>query len=241
MARSPLGQMRLCSAGATQWRHSISIHKGTQMNQPRIQSRARARWLLIASFAIGLSACGSFNSLPPAPRHADASVSSGYQIGALDELSVVVWRNPDLSATVTVRPDGKISLPLVENLPAAGLRPEDLSRKIEAALGKYIREPVVTVVVNRALGETSAQVRIVGEAAKPQAVAFRQNMTLLDVMIQVGGLTDFADGNNAVLVRGSENGKQYSVKIKDLLRRGDISANVDMKPGDILIIPQSWF
>lgn len=211
------------------------------MNQPRIHSRARARWLLIASFAIGLSACGSFNSLPPAPQHADASVSSGYQIGALDELSVVVWRNPDLSATVTVRPDGKISLPLVENLPAAGLRPEDLSRKIETALAKYIREPVVTVVVNRALGESSAQVRIVGEAAKPQAVAFRQNMTLLDVMIQVGGLTDFADGNNAVLVRGSENGKQYSVKIKDLLRRGDISANVDMKPGDILIIPQSWF
>jgi len=211
------------------------------MTQLRTHSCARAPWLLAALISASLTACSSFNSLPPAPQRADTSSSNSYQIGALDEISVVVWRNPDLSATVTVRPDGKISLPLVENLPAAGRQPEDLSRQIEAALGKYIRDPVVTVVVNRALGESSAQVRIVGEAAKPQAVAFRQNMTLLDVMIQVGGLTDFADGNSAVLVRGSENGKQYRVKIKDLLRRGDISANVDMKPGDILIIPQSWF
>ncbi len=203
---------------------------------------ARAGALLALCVSLLCAGCGSTYGLPPAPQKASASeLSQGYQIGALDEISVVVWRNPDLSATVTVRPDGKISLPLVENLQAAGSRPEDLSRKIEAALSKYIRDPVVTVVVNRALGETSAQVRIVGEAGKPQAVAFRQNMTLLDVMIQVGGLTDFADGNNAVLVRGAENGKQYSVRIKDLLRRGDISANVDMKPGDILIIPQSWF
>ncbi|MBT9610902.1 MAG: XrtA/PEP-CTERM system exopolysaccharide export protein [Pseudomonadota bacterium] len=202
----------------------------------------RAGVLLALCASLLVTGCGSTFNLPPAPQRVAADdKTQGYQIGALDELSVVVWRNPDLSATVTVRPDGKISLPLVENLPAAGRRPDDLSRQIEAALGKYIREPVVTVVVNRALGETSAQVRIVGEAAKPQAVAFRQNMTLLDVMIQVGGLTDFADGNNAVLVRGSENSKQYSVRIKDLLRRGDISANVDMKPGDILIIPQSWF
>jgi polysaccharide biosynthesis/export protein len=211
------------------------------MNTPhKILGRAGALLAVCVSLLAG--GCSTYG-LPPAPQRADAGTDApiGYQIGALDEISVVVWRNPDLSATVTVRPDGKISLPLVENLPAAGRKPEDLSRQIEAALSKYIREPVVTVVVNRALGESSAQVRIVGEASKPQAVAFRQNMTLLDVMIQVGGLTDFADGNNAVLVRGTENGKQYSVRIKDLLRRGDISANVDMKPGDILIIPQSWF
>lgn len=200
----------------------------------------RAGLLLAVCIALGATGCSSM-SLPPAPQRVDTKVPTGYQIGALDEINVVVWRNPDLSATVTVRPDGKISLPLVENVPAAGRKPEDLSREIETALSKYIRDPVVTVVVNRALGEASAQVRIVGEASKPQAVAFRQNMTLLDVMIQVGGLTDFADGNSAVLVRGSEDGKQYSVRIKDLLRRGDISANVDMRPGDILIIPQSWF
>lgn len=198
---------------------------------------------IISTFiaALTLSGCGSTGSLPQAPRSADKAAEHVYQIGALDEISVVVWRNPDLSATVTVRPDGRLSLPLVENVVAAGRKPEELSREIEAALAKYIRDPVVTVLVTKAQGESSRQVRIVGEAARPQAVAYRQNMTLLDVMIQVGGLTDFADGNGAVLVRGAEGGKQYAVRLKDLVRRGDISANVEMQPGDILIIPQSWF
>src|SRR5690606_33156070 len=164
-----------------------------------------------------------------------------YKIGPLDTLNVVVWRNPDLSTTVTVRPDGRISLPLVEDVAAAGRNPADLSRDIEKSLSKFIREPVVTVIVTSFQGLASEQIRIVGEAAKPQAVPFRQNTTLLDVMIQVGGLTDFADGNGAILVRGSEQGKQYSIRLKDLLKRGDISANVDMKPGDIIIVPQSWF
>lgn len=195
----------------------------------------------ISLFAIGLSGCGSTGSLPQAPRSAEKAAEHVYQIGALDEISVVVWRNPDLSATVTVRPDGRLALPLVENIVAAGRKPEELSREIEVALAKYIRDPVVTVLVTKAQGESSKQVRIVGEAARPQAVAYRQNMTLLDVMIQVGGLTDFADGNGAVLVRGAEGGKQYAVRLKDLVRRGDISANVEMQPGDILIIPQSWF
>lgn len=191
--------------------------------------------------ALIMAGCSSTGSLPEAPRSAEKAAEHVYQIGALDEVSVVVWRNPDLSATVTVRPDGRLSLPLVENIVAAGRKPEELSREIEAALAKYIRDPVVTVLVTRAQGEASRQVRIVGEAARPQAVAYRQNMTILDVMIQVGGLTDFADGNGAVLVRGAEGGKQYSVRLKDLIRRGDISANVEMQPGDILIIPQSWF
>ena len=142
---------------------------------------------------------------------------------------------------VPVRPDGRISTPLVEDTPALGRNPTELARDLEQALGKYIRDPVVTVIVTNFVGPSNEQIRIVGEAAKPQAVAFRQNMTLLDVIIVAGGLTDFADGNNAVLVRGSEQNKQYNVRLGDLVRRGDISANVDVKPGDVLIIPQGWF
>ncbi len=130
---------------------------------------------------------------------------------------------------------------MVEDVPALGKNPAELARELEKALSKFIRDPVVTVIVNNFNGPSNEQIRIIGEAAKPQAVAYRQNMTLLDVMIVVGGLTDFADGNKAVLVRGSEKGKQYSVRLGDLVRRGDISANVDVRPGDVLIIPQSWF
>ena len=143
--------------------------------------------------------------------------------------------------SVPVRPDGKISTPLVEDLPATGRNPTDLARDLERALGKQLRDPIVTVVVTAFQGASSEQIRIVGEATRPQAIPYRQNMTLLDVMIQVGGLTDFADGNGAVLVRAKEGGKSYGVRIKDLIKRGDISANVDVRPGDVLIIPQSWF
>jgi polysaccharide export outer membrane protein len=140
-----------------------------------------------------------------------------------------------------VRPDGRITTPLVEDVPALGKNPAELARDLEKALSKYIRDPVVTVIVNNFNGPTNEQIRIIGEASKPQAVPYRQNMTVLDVIIVVGGLTDFADGNKAVLVRGTEQGKQYRIRLSDLVRRGDISANVDMRPGDILIIPQSWF
>ena len=140
-----------------------------------------------------------------------------------------------------MRPDGYISTPLVEDLLAAGRNPTDLARDVEKALSKYSRDPIVTVVVTAFTGASNEQIRIIGEAARPQAIPYRQAMTLLDVMIQVGGLTDFADGNNAVLVRGKDSGKQYSVRLKDLIKRGDISANVDVRPGDVLIIPQSWF
>jgi polysaccharide export outer membrane protein len=142
---------------------------------------------------------------------------------------------------VPVRPDGKITAPLIEDLPALGKDPTTLARDIEKALSKYIRDPVVTVIVGGFNGPYSEQIRVVGEAQKPQALPFRQGMTLLDLMIAVGGLTDFADGNNATIMRTSEGGKQYSVRLRDLVRRGDISANVDVKPGDILLIPQSWF
>jgi polysaccharide biosynthesis/export protein len=187
-----------------------------------------------------LAACGSFGDHPPAPKVAEAP-NHRYKIGPLDSLNIVVWRNPELSSLVTVRPDGRISTPLVEDLVAAGRSPADLAREVETVLAKYVRDPVVTVVVNGFQGNYSDQIRIVGEAAKPQAVSFRQHMTVLDVMIQVGGLTEFADGNGAILVRGSEGGKQYAVRLKDLLKRGDIAANAPVLPGDIIIVPQSWF
>ena len=200
------------------------------------------RWVRLLFVAVAvpmLAACGS-NQFPPAPVSA-ATPQYRYLIGPLDTVNIIVWRNPELSLAVPVRPDGRISTPLVEDLMALGRNPTDLARDIEKALAKYIRDPVVTVVVTAFQGPSSEQIRIIGEATRPQAIPYRQNMTLLDVMIQVGGLTDFADGNNAVLVRGKEGGKQYSVRLKDLVKRGDISANVDVKPGDVLIIPQSWF
>ncbi len=202
------------------------------------RSLRQAFWMS-AVLAVSLLVSGC-NNLPPAPVTADTP-DKIYRIGPADSVNVVVWRNPDLSAQVSVRPDGRISLPLVEDVVAAGRNPADLAREVEKALSKFIRDPVVTVIVNNFQGVTSEQIRIVGEATRPQIVPFRQNTTLLDVMIQVGGLTDFADGNGAVLVRGSESGKQYSIRLKDLLKRGDISANIDMKPGDVIIVPQSWF
>jgi len=205
------------------------------MRQPMVNFRIA----IATAAALVLGAC-STNDYPPAPATA-ATSDYKYLIGPLDVINIVVWRNPELSMSVPVRPDGRISTPLVEDLPALGKNPAELARELEKALSKFIRDPVVTVIVNNFNGPSNEQIRIIGEAAKPQAVSYRQNMTLLDVMIVVGGLTDFADGNKAVLVRGAEQGKQYRVRLGDLVRRGDISANVDVRPGDVLIIPQSWF
>lgn len=183
-----------------------------------------------------LGACAAY---PPAPASI-ASADYNYLIGPLDTLNISVWRNPDLSTSVPVRPDGKVSVPLVEDLPALGKNPSQLARDIERAMSKFIRDPVVTVIVTQFHGPYGEQIRVVGEATRPQALAYRQKMTLLDVMIAVGGLTDFADGNNASVLRSAE-GRQYAVRLKDLVRRGDVSANIEMQPGDVLIIPQSWF
>ncbi|MDA0189456.1 MAG: polysaccharide export protein [Proteobacteria bacterium] len=196
------------------------------------------RRIAIGLFAIALAGCASNH--PPAPATA-ASADYNYLIGPGDTINIVVWRNPELSMAVPVRPDGKIAAPLVEDLPAIGKNPSALARDIEQALGKFIRDPVVTVVVTNFVGPYSEQIRVVGEATKPQTLPYNQKMTLLDVMIAVGGITDFADGNGATLLRTSEGNKQYSVRVKDLIKRGDVSANVEMKPGDVLIIPQSWF
>ncbi len=203
-----------------------------------------ARWwaLLGGVLAFVLSGCSGLatSQLPPAPAQAETNDYS-YVIGAGDSLNIIVWRNPELSMSVPVRPDGKMSAPLVEELVAQGKTPLQLARDIEKRLSTYVRDPVVTVLVTGFIGPYSEQIRVVGEAAKPQALPYKQKMTVLDVMIAVGGLTDFADGNSAIIQRSSEGNKQYSVRLKDLIRRGDTSANVEMRPGDILIIPQSLF
>jgi polysaccharide biosynthesis/export protein len=195
---------------------------------------------LVLLFVAGglLAACAS--SYPPAPTVA-ADAEYNYVIGPGDSVNIVVWRNPELSMSVPVRPDGKITTPLVEDLPAMGKDASTLARDIEEELGKFIRDPVVTVIVTRFVGPYSEQIRVVGEAAEPQILPYNQKMTLLDVMIAVGGMTEFADGNSATILRTAEGNKQYSVRIRDLIKRGDVSANVEMRPGDVLIIPQSWF
>ena len=197
------------------------------------------RWLTITIATAALCGCAS-TKYPPAPTNA-ASPNYNYLIGPLDTVNIIVWRNPDLSTSVPVRPDGKITVPLVEDLPALGKDPTQLARDIEKVLSKYVREPIVTVIVTSFVGPYNQQIRVVGEAAHPQALPYRQEMTLLDVMIAVGGITDFADGNEAKILRAADGNKLYSVRLKDLLRRGDVTANVDVKPGDVLIIPQSWF
>ena len=188
-----------------------------------------------------LSACSTTSqTYPPAPSVA-ATPGYNYIIGPGDNLNIIVWRNPELSMSVPVRPDGKVATPLVDELVAQGKTSLEIARDLEKALGKYVRDPVVTVIVTGFVGPYSEQIRVIGEAAKPQALPYKQNMTILDVMIAVGGLTDFADGNSASITRASEGGKRYSVRLKDLIKRGDVSANVEMKPGDILTIPQGWF
>jgi polysaccharide biosynthesis/export protein len=198
------------------------------------------RLTVAVAAALAALMVGCASKYPPAPREV-AAAEYDYVIGPLDTLSIIVWRNPELSLTVPVRPDGKVTTPLVDDLQALGKSPTQLSRDLEKTLGKYIRDPVVTVVVTTFVGPATEQIRVIGEATKPQVIAYRKNMSVLDVMIQVGGLTDFADGNAASIYRVADGGKSYSVRLRDLVKRGDISANVEMRPGDILIIPQSWF
>lgn len=199
-----------------------------------------ARLRVAAALPLLLLAACMTNPYPLAPNAAPTGDYT-YIIGAGDSINILVWRNPEISMTVPVRPDGKIATPLIDELQAQGKTPTQLARDIEEKLSKYVRDPVVTVLVTGFVGPYSEQVRVVGEAAKPQALNYKKNMTVLDVMIAVGGLTDFADGNMASLLRTSEGGKQYGLRLKDLLRRGDVSANAEVKPGDIIIIPQSLF
>lgn len=195
--------------------------------------------LMVLAFALGGCATSSY---PPAPAQAGKIGSQDYLIGPGDNLNIVVWRNPEVSATVPVRPDGKISTPLVDDVVAAGKTPSQLERDIEKALSKYIQDPVVTVMVTNFVGPYSTQIRVIGQAAKPQALQYREHMTLMDVMIAVGGITDYAAGNKASILRTVDGKRmQLGVRLDDLLNGGDMSANVEMRPGDVLIIPESYF
>jgi polysaccharide biosynthesis/export protein len=192
-----------------------------------------------------LYSCSSNSLLPSAtiqPSKTNNINSYKYLIGSGDQLNIFVWRNPEVSGSFLVRPDGMITTSLVEDIKVAGKTPTELARSIEKILSTYLRDPIVTVTVENFVGPFSEQVRVIGEAAQPRAINYTQHMTLLDVMIQVGGLTEFADGNDAVLVRIEQGQqKQYTVMIDKLLKDGEISANVDMLPGDIIIIPEAWF
>ena len=208
----------------------------------RFVNNLKVGLLLLATF---LSGCSSHSTLPSATLHSSNTIninSYKYLIGSGDVLNIFVWRNPEVSGSFVVRPDGMITTSLVEDIKVSGKTPTELARSIEEILATYLRDPIVTVTVANFVGPFSEQIRVIGEAAQPRAINYTQHMTLLDVMIQVGGLTEFADGNDAVLIR-IENGKQkqYQVMIDQLLKDGEISANVDMLPGDIIIIPEAWF
>lgn len=204
-------------------------------------NRLPPRWLpaLVCLIAVSLSAgCVSAPHYPPAPARVDKSAHPAYLVGPGDVLNVNVWRNPEVSGQVPVRPDGKISTPLVEDLQASGRTTSDIAREVEKALSQYIKNPVVTVSVQTFTGSNSQVIKVVGQATKAQVLPYRENMTLLDVVIAIGGITDFAAGNRATIWRGQ---KQYSVRLEDLVRGGDISANVEMLPGDVLMIPENLF
>jgi len=212
----------------------------TQLNRsPFIDTR---QWLICLIFAFAtlfLSGCTHqklTNSVTEfTPNHE-------YLIGPGDNLNVAVWHNPEVSLAVQVRPDGKITTPLVEDMPAAGKSASQLARDMEKSLSKYIQDPIVTVIVTEFVGPYSEQIRVIGQAAKPQALPYRNNMTVLDVVIAVGGITEFAAGNRTRVIRivdGTQ--QQFIVKLDDLIKDGDISANVAMRPGDIMVIPESFF
>jgi polysaccharide export outer membrane protein len=198
------------------------------------------KWLACGALALSaliLGGCATKQVLPQ-----EAPPATDYLIGPGDNLSIVVWRNPEVSQGVPVRPDGKITTPLVEDLQASGKTSTELARDIEKALSKFIQQPVVTVIVTGFVGVYSEQIRVIGQAARPQALPYRRDMSLLDVMIAVGGITDFAAGNRAIVLRNVD-GKQQklTVRLNDLIRDGDISANMPMRPGDVLVVPESYF
>lgn len=195
----------------------------------------------VSVFTLGVTGCAGNQPMGTADVNATEPVSE-YHIGPGDHLSIFVWRNPEISATVPVRPDGMISTPLVEDMVAVGKTPTELAHDIEKVLIAFVKNPVVNVMVTDFVGAFSEQIRVVGQAANPKALPYRAQMTLLDTMIEVGGLTEFAAGNRAKIVRrngGKE--EEFRVRLDDLIADGDISANVPMRPGDILIIPETWF
>jgi polysaccharide export outer membrane protein len=210
-------------------------------SSPNLYRRALRR-VLALTCGLAIAALAGCATQRPLAAPAETSPEIDYLIGPGDSISINVWRNPEVSQTVPVRPDGKITAPLVEDLPASGKTPSQLARDIEKALARYIQQPAVSVVVNGFVGTYDQQIRVIGQAAKPQSLPYRRDMSLMDVLIAVGGVTEFAAGNRASIVRKID-GKQEKlpVRLSDLIKDGDISANVRMWPGDILIIPESFF
>ena len=210
------------------------------------------RWSARVALTIAVvvvTGCAQLNALnpfasrfEPAPRQSSAAEDWIYRVGPGDSLQIFVWRHEDLSTSVVVRPDGRFSTALIKEHIATGKTPPELAVEIEELLSEYVRDPLVTVFVGGFVGEYYEQVRVVGEATSPMAIPYRRGMTALDMLIEVGGLTEFAAGNKTVLVRYSEGGEhEYNLRLDDLIRDGDISANIAMQPGDILIIPEAWF
>ena len=206
--------------------------------------RPFSNFLLVVTSAILFTACAQFTGAGGTPPpEGQKATGYDYQIAPGDVLNIFVWRNPEVSAVgIPVRPDGRISAPLIDSMVASNKTPAELANEIEEILGEYIKDPFVTVTVTNIIGGFQQQIRVIGEVNQPSALPFSENMTLLDVMIAVGGLTEFASGNKANIVRNINGDEQnYSVRLDDLLRGGDISANVDMYPGDIVVVPESLF
>lgn len=194
-----------------------------------------------------LAACGAGGPELPSASYvgAQSEPSEEYIIGPLDQITIHVWRNPELSAEdIQVRPDGRITIPLVRDMPAVGKTATQLQNDIRDELVQYIEQPIVSVIVNEFNSTFDQQIRVVGSTEQPSSLPYRANMTVLDAMIAVGGLSEFASGNRAKLLRiDRESGEQaeYRLRLADLLKRGDASANVMLRPGDTIIIPESRF
>lgn len=197
-----------------------------------------AALVFLATFWGGCATSQPGSSDAAAPAEG-VDIPVGYLIGPGDGLQIFVWDHADLTTSVQVRPDGRISTPLVEDLQAAGKAPTDLGRDIEKVLAEYVRSPVVTVIVTGFVGDTTQQVRVVGQAVQPRALRYRQGMTVLDVVIEVGGLSEFAAGNRARIVR-TVDGKEVQIRVRiDDLLKGKLEQNKQILPGDVLVIPQS--
>ena len=197
---------------------------------------------VLLAFGVSAAAAEPTPATPDAPPvTAAANVPADYIIGPGDTVQIFVWRNPELTATIPVRPDGKISTPLVEDMVAVGKNPSRLARDIEKVLSEYVRSPQVNVIVTQPTSVFS-QVKILGQVAKPQALPYREGITVLDAILAVGGLADFAAGNRAKIVR-TENGKQIEIKVRlnELMNGGNMKQNVLLKPGDVLLVPESRF
>ncbi len=211
-----------------------------QNNNTLLSMMKRLAFLAFALSALALGGCATQGQR----MAADTSTAplNDYLIGPGDNVNIIVWRNPEVSMSVPVRPDGKITTPLVEDLQASGKTSTQLARDIEKALAKFIQQPVVTVIVTGFVGTYGEQIRVIGQAARPQALPYRRDMSLMDVLIAVGGVTEFASGNKASIIRKVDGRlTKIPVRLNDLIKDGDISANMSMRPGDVLVVPESFF